>query len=61
MATIPNDKKNLKWAKAALFEVRNCSNLNCMSMVINSLTYILIFVTIFFWIFAAYENNAYLS
>ena len=30
-------------------------------MVINSLTYILIFVTIFLGIFAAYENNAYLN
>lgn len=61
MATIPKEKKILKWAKAALFEVRNCSNLNYMSMIINSLTYILMFFTIFLLIFAAYENNAYLS
>lgn len=54
-------KKILKWPKAALFEVRNCLNLNCMSMAINSLTYILIFVIIIFFIFAAYEKNAYLK
>jgi hypothetical protein len=32
-----------------------------MSMAINSLTYILILLLFIFFIFAAYENNAYLK